>query len=93
VLSCVLVVLASGVACGPGIPVPLPVPPTPTTPQGSGAVPTPPSEVVEASEVGGFCGHHAVDNVTRFRGHHNASDGAHYHGWEGPGGERFWVRC
>jgi hypothetical protein len=79
--------------CGPGIPVPLPVAPTPTPPAAGVVAPPPPTEVLETSEEGGLCGQSGLESVARFIGHYNADDGGHYHGWLGPTGETFWVRC
>jgi hypothetical protein len=73
----------------------MPVPATPMAVESKLAprLDPPPSEVVDVPEAIGFCGHNDFGHVAVFHDHYNASDGAHYHGWQPPAGPVYWVKC
>ena len=90
----VLVTCFSMVGCAGVIPVP--VPETPTAAAAVSAprpAPSPPSDLAEVPASLGLCGHEDFGRVATFVAHFNASDGRHYHGWQPPVGDIYWVEC
>ena len=90
---CLALTLVTAVGCGSVIPLPVPATPMAVDPKLAPRPGPPPSEVVEVEEAVGFCSHGDFGRVAMFHGHYNASDAAHYHGWQPPMGEVYWVRC
>jgi len=90
---CFALTLASAVGCGTAIPLPVPATPSAADSKLAPRPDPPPSEVVNVREAAGVCSHDDLGEVARFHGHYNASDGAHYHGWQPPMDKVFWVRC